>query len=133
LEELVMAEQMPQPQLALPLTPTAALENRRGTRPILIQRTRLAGFRHHAAPALWGRLRRGAALSLRRERGNAFDERAVAVYWRGHMLGYLPRQENLMVSVLLDRGRHVVGRISRLDPEADRNDERIRVEVRLLV
>lgn len=127
-----MTARTAQPQLDLPLAPAAALRRPRATRPILIQRTRLAGFRHHAAPALWGRLRRGAALSVRRERDNAFDERAVAVYWRGHRLGYLPRQDNLMVSVLLDRGRHLVGRISRLDAEADRN-ARVRLEVRMLI
>ena len=83
--------------------------------PLVIQHSRLAGFRHHAAPQVWPALRRGCSLSLRAERKNPHDPDAVAVYWRGAKLGYLPRSENLVASRLLGR-RNLSARIRRLDP-----------------
>jgi hypothetical protein len=86
----------------------------------VIQHSRLAGFRHHAAPRLWPALGRGASLSLRAERDNPHDPEAVAVYWRGAKLGYLPRGENLMASRLLAR-RNLSARVRRLVPDVEQN------------
>jgi hypothetical protein len=90
-------------------------------RSIVIQRSAVAGFRHHEAPLLWPTLRAGAPLDLVREADNTTDADAVAVYWRGRKLGYLPRGENLMAASLLDRRRHLSARIQRLAPKAERN------------
>lgn len=86
-------------------------------RPLVIQHSRLAGFRHHAAPRLWSALGPGASLSLRAERDNPHDPEAVAVYWRGAKLGYLPRGENLVASRLLGR-RNLSARVHRLVADA---------------
>jgi hypothetical protein len=99
-------------------------------RRILIQRTALTGFRHHAAPQLWPALHRRALLTLRREPENPHDSTAVALYWRGQKLGYVPRGENLVVARLLDRQRRLSARIEMLTPSAERN-QRIRVSVLL--
>lgn len=88
-------------------------------RPLLIQRTRLAGFRHHEAPRLWPVLRTGATLTLAAERDNPYDNEAVAVHWRTRKLGYLPRRENLVVARLLARRRRLSARIRRLIQRAD--------------
>jgi len=100
-------------------------------RPLVIQRSRLAGFRHHAAPALWPALHPGATLILTAEQDNPHDPQAVAVYWRGRKLGYLPRAENLVVSRLLARRRTLSARIRRLLPEAD-CDGRLLLDVLML-
>jgi len=99
-------------------------------RQILLQRSHLAGFRHHEAPVLWPALRRGAPLKLVREAENPSDADAVAVYWRGRKLGYLPRGENLMAACLLDRRRGLTARIQGLAPRAERN-RRLCIEVLL--
>jgi hypothetical protein len=108
-------------------------DNHRGPEPllgreILIQHTALAGFRHHAAPRLWPALRRRALLTLRREPENPHDANAVALYWRGEKIGYVPRGENLVVARLLDRRRRLSARIAFLTPCAEGN-QRIRVSV----
>lgn len=100
---------------------------RRG-RPIRLQRSTLAGFRHHEAPRLLPALSRREALTLEREADNPYDPNAVALRWRGRKLGYLPRGENLVAARLLDRQRHLCARIERVDPNAERN-ARIGVEV----
>ena len=97
-------------------------------RSVVIQRSVVAGFRHHEAPLLWPTLRAGAPLDLVREADNASDADAVAVYWRGRKLGYLPRGENLMAASLLDRRRDLSARIQRLAPRAERN-RRLCIEV----
>jgi hypothetical protein len=90
-------------------------------RAIFIQCSNLAGFRHHQAPLLWSALRLGAPLELVREADNPSDVDAVAVYWQGSKLGYLPRGENFMAASLLDRRRPLSARIRRLAPRGERN------------
>lgn len=97
-------------------------------RVVRLQRSTLAGFRHHEAPQLWPALARRAPLTLDREADNPYDANAVALRWRGRKLGYLPRGENLVAARLLDRQRQLCARIERLDPNAERN-ARIGIEV----
>lgn len=80
----------------------------------LLQTCPLAGFQYHAGPTVWDRLRVGDELLLVREPDNPYDARAVAVHWRGHRLGYLPRLDNAAASQLLDRGETLSARITHL-------------------
>jgi hypothetical protein len=100
-------------------------------RDILLQRSRLAGFRHHEAPALWPALRTGTPLTLTPERDNPHDPDAVAIHWRGHMLGYLPRTENLVVARLLARQRRLSARVTRLVHDATDQNHRVQIEIRM--
>ena len=99
-------------------------------RHLVIQRSRLAGFRHHEAPAVLPVLRAGSPLTLSAERDNPYDGDAVAIHWQGHMLGYLPRDENLVVARLLARQRRMSARVRRLDPDAEHN-QRLQIEILL--
>jgi hypothetical protein len=81
---------------------------------VLVQSSPLAGFRYHEAADLWELLRVGDALELRREPDNGHDRRAVAVWWRGRKLGYVPQRENGALAWGMDRGERVNARISRL-------------------
>ena len=113
----------PHPQLDLAPGPGAGQ-----ARTVRLQRSALAGFRHHDAPVLWPALTRRTQLTLRREEENPHDSNAVALLWRGRKLGYLPRGENLVAARLLERQRNLSARIERLDPHAEGN-RRIRIEV----
>ena len=95
---------------------------------LLVQNSPLAGFRYHAAAALWGELRVGDALDLAREPDNPHDANAVVVLWRGHKLGYVPRQENAVLAWGLDRGTPLRARISAL-AEHPNPARRVRFEV----
>lgn len=97
-------------------------------RALVIQSSRLAGFRHHAAPSVWLALRRGAPLTLALETDNPADPDAVAVFWRGRKLGYLPRSENLVAARLLGRQRRLSARVRSLVPAAEPN-ARLRLDV----
>ena len=81
---------------------------------LVVQSSALAGFRYHAAVALWPRLKVGDALELAREPRNPYDANAVGVLWRGHKLGYVPKRDNAALAWGLDRGEPLRARISRL-------------------
>jgi hypothetical protein len=112
----------------LPADPNLRLPESVLGRPLVIQHSRLAGFRHHAAPRLWPALRSGTPLALSAEEDNPHDPDAVAVYWQGTKLGYLPRTENLVASRLLARHRGLSARVRRLVPEAE-DDRRLELDV----
>jgi hypothetical protein len=78
----------------------------------LVQRSPLAGFRHHEAASLWSDMKVGDVLTLAREPANAHDANAVRVEWRGHMLGYVPRSQNQALAWAMDRGEPVTARIA---------------------
>jgi hypothetical protein len=86
---------------------------------VLVQHAPLAGFQFHAAGRLWPQLRVGDSLELRREPENRHDARAIAVFWRGEMIGYLPRAENDAVAQAMDRGVRSEARIADLRETAD--------------
>lgn len=95
---------------------------------ILVQDSPLAGYRYYAAADLWPELRVGDRLELAREHGNAHDANAVAVLWRGHKLGYVPRRDNAALAWGLDRGAPLRARISGLTEHAN-PARRVRFEV----
>jgi hypothetical protein len=95
--------------------PAALAADRPAAVRMLVQSSPLAGFRHAEAEAVWPELQAGDALVLVRESGNAFDENAVRVEWRGHKLGYVPRRDNAALAWALDRGEVLRARISRAE------------------
>jgi hypothetical protein len=116
-----MNREMKQPQ-------TGSLADNALGRRILIQRSNLAGFRHHQACDVWPALRRDAFLTLERDTENTHDPDAVAICWRGRKLGYLPRGENFLAARLLERERRLSARVEGLRARALPN-RRIRIAV----
>lgn len=93
--------------------------------PIVLQESYIAGFGHHMGESVWPLLTLGDPLSLVREPDNAFDERAVAVYWNGLQLGYVPKTENIAVARMLEQGQPLHCDVAALQPDAD-PDARVR-------
>lgn len=71
----------------------------------LLQTCALAGFQFHDGAEVWAHLREGDRFELLREPTNAYDRRAVAVFWKGRKLGFIPRYENDSAASLMDEGR----------------------------
>ena len=94
----------------------------------LLMSCRVAGFQHHLGVRFLSQLRKGEALTLRREPGNRHDPRAIRVEWRGAMLGYVPREANFAAAQLLDRGTALSARISDLRAGGDPR-QRLVIEV----
>ena len=82
---------------------------------ILVHTSLTAGLAHHEAKAVWEAMHVGDEVALLREPDNPHDANAVRVEWQGHVLGYLPRDDNAAVARQLDRGNRLAGRVARLD------------------
>ena len=80
---------------------------------LLIQRSTLAGYRYHQAPALAAALKLGETLDLVREPDNPHDANAVRVEWQGRKLGYVPRASNAALAWAMDSGETVIARVAR--------------------
>ena len=77
--------------------------------------TYVAGAGRHCAPSAFVALEPGAALALRREPGNDYDARTVAVWSAGgDKLGYVPRIHNQALANLMDAGLVPVARVGRV-------------------
>ena len=88
---------------------------------IVVQRSPLAGFRHHDAAETWRHLTVGERLQLVREADNPYDPNAVRVEWRGMKLGYVPQRDNAAVARQMDRGAALEARVALLRENRNRS------------
>jgi hypothetical protein len=95
---------------------------------ILVQTSFVAGFQHHHGKRLYSSMKVGDALILVREPGNVHDANAIRVEWHGHIIGYVPRNENETLARQFDFGNRLEGRITRLSKHRDPN-RRVEMEI----
>ncbi len=80
----------------------------------------IAGFTYWEGCMAIDSLKIGTSLQLVREADNRFDPHAVAIYFDGYKLGFVPRGENELIAKLLDLGYSNIFdlRVQRLSLEA---------------
>lgn len=80
----------------------------------------MAGFAYYDGCTCFEDLHIGTELSLRREAECKYDPEAVAIYHGENKLGYVPSEENAMLSKFLDQGYPELFevRVHRLSPDA---------------
>lgn len=64
----------------------------------------IAGFQYYDGCIVFSQLSMGTMLELVREEDNRYDPCAVAIYFDGEKLGYIPREDNEQISQFLDMG-----------------------------
>ncbi len=62
----------------------------------------VAGFRFYRGMELLDVMQEGDMLELVREPENEFDECAIALHWNNEKIGFIPREENALLSRLID-------------------------------
>lgn len=79
----------------------------------------VAGFKYWDGIDVFNQLRIGDEVQLVREKDNAHDAEAIAVYWKESKLGYIPSNQNTDLSKFLDMGYEDIFKIliSRINPE----------------
>ncbi len=87
------------------------------TKPVKLLQTSIAGFQYYKGEDLFNHIKIGDTVQLRRAPNNKYDKRAVEVYWKGNMLGHIPRLANMGISQMLDDGVKLEGEVVRLNPE----------------
>ncbi len=80
----------------------------------------VAGFSYHCGCEVFDQMKIGSKLRLIREDENQFDKNAVAVFFGDTHIGYLPKNSNEQVAMLLELGYEDIfdARVQTLDPEA---------------
>jgi hypothetical protein len=84
----------------------------------VLLRAAIRGFDHAQGPQVFPQLAPGDALQLVREPTHPYDARAVRIDWRGHKLGYVPREDNDDIARRLDAGEALVATISTVAQQA---------------
>lgn len=64
----------------------------------------IAGFQHHDGATVLPELRPGMPLVLDPERDNPYDANAMAIRYNGVMLGYVPKDDNGLLSMMFFYG-----------------------------
>ncbi len=64
----------------------------------------VAGFQHHEGALVLSQLKTGDELTLEAQPDNPYDSQAIAIKGRGEMLGYVPADQNGLLSVLFHYG-----------------------------
>ena len=93
----------------------------------------IAGFTYYDGLDVIGDLKLGAPVTLKSEPENPHDPNAVAIYYEGTKLGYVPQYKNSYISNLLYFGHDeiVEARINCHNPEANtENQFRIVIKIR---
>ena len=81
----------------------------------------IAGFQHHDGALQLEKLKPGKKLELVPEPDNPYDPAAVAIKRKGVMLGYVPKDKNPLLSIMLGFGHADAFecRVLQVDPEAE--------------
>lgn len=79
----------------------------------------VAGFTYWDGTVVFDKLRTGRKLHLEFEADNKYDPKAVAIYYKKHKIGYVPRNANSEISKLCKQGYSNIFevRINRLSPD----------------
>ncbi len=79
----------------------------------LLQVSAIAGFQYYDGETVWKNIPPGAPLTLKRDKTNPHDRRAVEIWWKQHKLGYVPMRDNAAVAQLMDAGVPLEARLTR--------------------
>lgn len=83
---------------------------------VCFERFAIAGFSYYEGCVVFSKLTIGKKLHLKTEPDNTYDKNAVAIYYKKHKLGFIPRDKNTAIAKLLACGIHVFeARIQRID------------------
>ena len=86
---------------------------------IVVQHAPLAGFVYYDGKEVWEKMKTGDRLTLVREPANPHDANAIRLEWQGHMLGYVPRKENVDLARQMDLGASAEARVTALSKAAN--------------
>lgn len=93
----------------------------------------IAGLTYYDAPLCFDKLKIGTKLSLVVEDDNKYDARAIAIYYKEHKLGFIPRVENRIFYKLLTMGYNTIFDIIIQQVSPDQNPEQqIRVVAHII-
>lgn len=79
---------------------------------------KIAGFSYYEGAFVFRKLKIGTKLKLQLEEENKYDCRAVAIYYKKHKIGFIPKTENRIFYKLIQVGlaKHITTVIQQVTP-----------------
>ncbi len=78
----------------------------------------IAGFSYYEGAFVFDKMKIGSKLKLKTEPKNVHDEFAVALYFNDKKIGYIPREENKEIAIILNAGHEIFEAVvQQLSPE----------------
>ena len=87
---------------ALAVTPSALAQLTSQYEKVYLKQCFVRGFQYYEGPKRIDELNKTGMVELVREPNNKFDKRAIAIHFNGFKIGYLPRESNKTISILMD-------------------------------
>ncbi|ODS89268.1 MAG: DNA-binding protein [Chryseobacterium sp. SCN 40-13] len=92
----------------------------------------VAGFTFYDGVDVFNKLKVGKKVKLTLEEDNKWDPRAVAIYFKGQKIGFVPRSENRIFYKLMKVGiTQFEARIQKIDPQ-EHTERQVEIVVHLL-
>lgn len=86
---------------------------------VYIKQCFLRGFQYYNGPKIINKINQSGLTELVREPDNQYDKHAIAVNFEGKKIGYLPKESNKTISILMDTELlEFHAEISRIEPSA---------------
>ena len=101
--------------------------NDRCLKDIVYNRFYIAGYQYYKGSTL--ALRVEDVLQMKREKNNKYDVKAIALFFKGVKVGFVPQRENGIISSLLDQDIKIYAHVIKVDCSRP-TWERILVELR---
>ena len=74
----------------------------------------LVGLSHYDLKYIYHHIQVGTELEMKREVNNVYDPNAIAVYYKSHKLGYVPKDGNTFLAKVLDSGSRLSLRVRKV-------------------
>ena len=103
------------------------LESEECSKPIVYNKFYIAGYQYYKGSTL--ALQVEDILQMKREKNNKYDVKAIALFFKGVKVGFVPQRENGIISSLLDQDIKIYAHVIKVDCSRP-TWERILVELR---
>ena len=80
----------------------------------------IAGFNYYDGAIVFQKLKIGTKLRLVLEPTNIYDDNAIALYYKKHKIGFVPKSDNHEMAAVLKAGHNIFkAYIQKLSPDAE--------------
>ena len=76
----------------------------------------IAGYAYYRGEEVIDQLKPDLILDLKREPENPYDNKAIAIYFENHKLGFIPRVNNKVIANIMDQKMPVFAKILKINP-----------------
>ena len=96
---------------------------------VFLKSFHVAGFSYYQGSFVYGDLSIGSKIEIVPDNGNIHDEHAVELRYKGHKIGYVPKNENYEISTIIKAGYDIfTGVIQQLSPH-EHPEQQVRVGI----